>query len=439
MVTSEQSRKLIAGAKSVLAANDLGCSTKPAPDLYPHQWDWDSCFIAIGIARYDPQRAAEEIRSLLRGQWRSGMIPQIVFNPQATGYFPGPDVWQSQLSSDAPRHVQTSGITQPPVLATAVRVIANRAQGQPWLDPFLHEVYPKILLYHRFLYEQRDPDGTGLIVVVHPWESGLDNSPPYLDAGERVQLTYQPKYERLDLLHVSAKNRPTNKNYDLFVWLLEQMRAVKWDQRRYLEHAALQVEDVLFNSILCRANLDLAAIASSIGEDRTAANTWFEQTSGAINAYLWDETDGTYYSRDRVAGHLLKDDTIAAFHTLYGQVAPPERAGRLIDAHLLDPAAYWPKAGYPVPTTAMNAPYFNPENYWLGPVWVNTNWMVMRGLREYGCEDLAEDIRDKTLGLVERSGYREYFNPLTGEGYGTQSFGWTAALTLDLLAPTDAQ
>jgi len=61
--------------------------------------------------------------------------------------------------------------------------------------------------------------------MVHPWESGLDNSPPYLDAGRRVHLTYKPQYERLDLLHVAAKNRPTNKDYDLFVWLLEQMRA----------------------------------------------------------------------------------------------------------------------------------------------------------------------------------------------------------------------
>jgi len=38
---------LFQAAKDVLAANDLGTSTKPAPDLYPHQWNWDSCFIAI--------------------------------------------------------------------------------------------------------------------------------------------------------------------------------------------------------------------------------------------------------------------------------------------------------------------------------------------------------------------------------------------------------
>src|ERR1700688_4835410 len=103
---------LVERAKSVLKANDLGQSTKPAPNLYPHQWNWDSCFIAIGISRYDTERAALELRSLLHGQWRNGLIPQIIFNPEGSGYFPGPDVWQSTRSPDAPTSVETSGITQ---------------------------------------------------------------------------------------------------------------------------------------------------------------------------------------------------------------------------------------------------------------------------------------------------------------------------------------
>lgn len=433
MTVDVNGEQLVAGARAVLAANDVGASTKPAPDLYPHQWNWDSCFMAIGIARYDPQRAAEEVRSLLHGQWRNGLVPQIVFNPKGTGYFPGPDVWQSKLSPDAPTDVDTSGITQPPVLATAILAIWNAASKEPWAREFLAEVYPKVLLAHSFLYEERNPDGSGLVVVVHPWESGLDNSPPYLDAGKRVKMSYKPKYERLDLLHVAPRNRPTNKDYDLFVYLLEQMRNVNWDQRRYLQNAPLQVQDVLFNSILCRADRDLAAIASILNENPLEATSWYEQTKRAINDTCWDERDGTYYSFDRVAGRLLKDDTIAGFHTLYGEAATDERAERLIHEHLLDPEAYWPDGGYPIPTTAMNSPWFNPENYWLGPVWVNTNWMVLHGLRTYGREELAESISHITLELVEKSGYREYYNPMTGEGYGTNSFGWTSALTIDLI------
>jgi hypothetical protein len=177
---------LIEGAKEVLHKNDLGSSTKPAPDLYPHQWNWDSCFIAIGLSHLGFERAAAEIRSLLRGQWRNGLVPQIVFNPHASGYFPGPDVWQSERSPDAPRDVRTSGITQPPVLASAALRVYQNAENREEALSFLREVYPKIRLYHEWLYSERNPDGTGLVVVVHPWESGLDNSPPYLDAGRRL-------------------------------------------------------------------------------------------------------------------------------------------------------------------------------------------------------------------------------------------------------------
>ncbi len=433
MTTGIDSEKLVEGAKAVLKSNDLGHSTKPAPGLYPHQWNWDSCFIAIGISRYDVKRAAEEIRALLRGQWKNGLVPQIVFNPEGTGYFPGPDVWQSTRSPAAPRNVETSGITQPPILAIAVRAIYENAEDKDWARTFLAEVFPKVLLFHRFLYEERNPDGDGLVVVIHPWESGLDNSPPYLDAGSRVELTYKPNYERLDLLHVSAKNRPTNKDYDLFVWLLEQMRAVDWDQSRYLESATLQVQDVIFNSILCRANRDLVEIARQIGEDPGLVLSWDEQTTSAINGRLWDPQDGMYYSFDRVAGRLLKDDTLAGFLPLFGGVAPENRAQQLIEEHLANPKQFWPEGGFAIPTTALDSSWFNPENYWLGPVWVSTNWMVLHGLNEYGHQAMAQEVAQQTLALVGRSGYHEYFNPLTGAGYGTDSFGWTAALTIDLL------
>ncbi|MGH2468690.1 MAG: MGH1-like glycoside hydrolase domain-containing protein [Chloroflexota bacterium] len=195
----------------------------------------------------------------------------------------------------------------------------------------------------------------------------------------------------------------------------------------------MQVQDVLFNSILCRANRDLAEIATIIGEDPSQLREWNDQTRTALKDRCWDEEDGIYYDLDRVTGRLLKDNTIAGLHTLYGGVAPPARAHRMIEEHLLNPAEYSPRDGYLAPTTSMDSSWFNPMNYWLGPVWVSTNWMLLHGLRDYRREDLARHLRDDTLHLVAQSGFREYFNPLTGEGYGTDSFGWTAALTIDLI------
>lgn len=433
-LTREQRQSLKMAAQAVLQSNDLGGSTKPAPELYPHQWNWDSCFIAVGIARYDSERAVTELRSLLRGQWDNGLVPQIVFNPTATGYFPGPDVWQCRRSPNAPQDVQTSGITQPPVLASAALRIWEAAQDKERVAVELRNILPSIVRYHEWLYRERDPDQSGLITVVHPWESGLDNSPPYLDGGSRVHMTYKPHYTRLDTLHVAAANRPTNKDYDLFVYLLEQMREDNWDQVAYLKHAPLAVEDVLFNSVLCRANRDLARLSKWLGSSPDQANDWFRQTSTAIQSKLWSAQDNTFYSYDRKADHLLKNDTIAGLHALYGSAATSEQAQAMIEGQLLSAKKFWPAQGLPIPTTAFDSRWFNPENYWLGPVWVNTNWMVSEGLDAYGRNDLATAVRQATLTLVERSGFREYFHPVTGEGYGTDSFSWSAALTLDLLA-----
>ncbi len=60
-------RELLEQAKNVLAGNWVGGHTKPSPELYPHQWSWDSGFIAFGYAHYDQERAQREMLSLFRG------------------------------------------------------------------------------------------------------------------------------------------------------------------------------------------------------------------------------------------------------------------------------------------------------------------------------------------------------------------------------------
>ena len=67
---------MIEQAKAVLEMNDRGNYTQPAHGLYPHQWLWDSCFVAIGLRHLDVDRAKRELLSLLRGQWRANGGPQ---------------------------------------------------------------------------------------------------------------------------------------------------------------------------------------------------------------------------------------------------------------------------------------------------------------------------------------------------------------------------
>src|SRR6187431_2739106 len=86
-------------AQGVLERNRRGTWTCPADGFYPHQWLWDSCFIAIGLASYDPPRATDELRALFRGQWSNGMMPHMIFadNVRDVG---SRRIWQSKRNPD---------------------------------------------------------------------------------------------------------------------------------------------------------------------------------------------------------------------------------------------------------------------------------------------------------------------------------------------------
>src|SRR5690606_14636537 len=181
---------LAARAAYILRDNDLGELTTAAPRLYPHLWSWDAAFIAIGLATVSVPRAIVELRTLLNAQWRTGMLPHIVFGPDEE-YFPGADVWDSACAAAAPVGVRTSGICQPPVHAIAVRRVldAGRRNGgtdRELAERFAEETFDRWLAWHRWLATARDPSGRGLLEIYHSWESGMDNSPRWDAAYEGV-------------------------------------------------------------------------------------------------------------------------------------------------------------------------------------------------------------------------------------------------------------
>lgn len=128
---------LVEQARMVLDFNWTGEYTKPGPRLYPHQWSWDSALVAIGYSRYAGERAIKELTHLFDAQWKNGLLPQIVFNPRFGTYFPGINFWHANESPDAPTHVKTSGIVQPPLHATAALYVYERAGGDVGARAFL--------------------------------------------------------------------------------------------------------------------------------------------------------------------------------------------------------------------------------------------------------------------------------------------------------------
>jgi hypothetical protein len=425
-------------AKKILDDNWLGSSTKPAPSLYPHQWNWDSAFIAIGRSHYDTDRAIEEIETLFKAQWANGMVPQIVFNREALGhYFPEPDFWQTERSPHAPENQLTSGITMPPVHAITVEKIYLNAGKSRSVLPFLRRIYPMLLSSHEYLYRERDPDGEGLVYIRHPWESGIDNSPTW-DAPLRaikIDKTLLPHYERKDLKHgVDPKMRPGDDEYDRYVYLVDLFRQNEYDEARIMRICPFLIQDPLFNSVLCRANESLARIAGVIGEDSQMQKAWAKKTGEAIRDKLWHAEHEIFDAYDLVADTSIEVDTAAGFLPLYAGAATREQARKIYER--LNSASFCALHQgncFTIPNYDTQKEGFDRSNYWRGPVWININWMLAQGLRRYGYTLKADSLQKDLLQLPIRFGFHEYFDSFDGTGYGTDNFGWTAALFIDLV------
>ena len=445
--TPGQVKPLAAG---VLHRNDLEGWTKPGPSLYPHQWSWDSAFIALGLAHLDNRRARQELETLFASQWASGKVPHIVFNPEAPpkSYFPDAERWGSAaLSSDAPSSPHTSGLCQPPVHAIAVLRIwetARAKEDERRVEAgrnFLRDSYPRLLAWHLYLTTARDPEGSGLVTIYHPWESGTDNSPRWDDTLEEVEVGDLPPYTRYDLKHVAdPSHRPSDMEYDRYLWLLELLKKARYDEATIYESHPFLVKDVLFSAILVAANealLEIAAAVDASDEERTLIEGWVERGRKSLEE-RWDPNLKLCLDYDLRAGKPARVRTIAGFAPLIAGGLTPERLRGLI--RTLDSPAFAgnPRLNRPLPpSTSPEEEGFHPRSYWRGPTWPVANWLLWWSLVRAGETERAEGIRRASLDQISDGGFAEYFEPFTGEPLGSPDQSWTAAVALDFLAASD--
>lgn len=427
-------------AKTVLANNSKGDYTIPAEGLYPHQWLWDSCFIAIGVSHYDIDRAQKELLSLLRGQWANGMLPNIIF-AKGKQHRIHADAWRSWLNPYAPDNVHTTGITQPPMLAEAVRSVGDKLK-LPERRTWYQTMYPGLLAYHQWLYKERDPHSEGLTLQVHPWETGLDNTPPWMYELHEHEMPWWVRMAdtkfgefvvnrfRRDTKFVPPGERLSAFEAAALFSVQHRLRRKAFDIDKILSHSLFAIEDLTFNSIFIRANDHLKHIAKTIAQDLPQELTDnMKKTEKSLES-MWDAYSGQYYSRNFITHKLIKVPSIATLMPLYSGSVSKERAEQLVGL-LHDKKQFGSE--FPVASVPVNSEWFKPHGYWQGPVWINTNWLIVKGLEEYGHKEEAAHIVQQTRKLIEMNGFYEYFSPLDGSRAGAKNFSWSAALTIDML------
>ena len=436
--------ELAARAAELLRGNDLGGMTVAAPRLYPHMWSWDAAFVSIGLAAVSVERAIVELDTLLSAQWATGMIPHIVFADDAGGYVPGPDRWAcSQLSASAPAGRQTSGLTQPPVHAIAVHRILERARAgtrsaRAAADDFLERRWNDLMRWHRWLAEARDPQQDGRIKLYHGWESGMDNSPRWDTAYANVIPGAVPPYRRNDnQLVTDPGQRPSDAEYDRYLWLLEEMKSVGYDDARLPAVMSFQVQDVFFSAVFALACEVLATVGEDRGRPRSDVRElhgWAQRFQAGVAASA-DRNTGAARDFDLRQQSWIEAETVAQFAPLLcgGLTEHQERA--LLERFEGPGCCGHPDLKFALPpSTSPLSKDFRPREYWRGPVWPVLNWLFAWAFARRGWEQRAQVLRREGLRQAADATFAEYYEPFSGEPLGSMQQSWTAAVVLDWLS-----
>jgi len=280
--------------------------------------------------------------------------------------------------------------TKPPVMAWAVAVVDRRSSDKSDTR-FLQEIYPKLVKLGDFWLKERGGEADGLFYYAGAdvgYDSGWDDAIRW-DDGYRTSKSDAHRLWAVDL------NCYMVMHYRAMAYLAERLNLAH-DQKIWLKKA----------NILAKR----------------------------INAKLWDKRLGFYVDRDRVTGKNGPALSPAGFMPLFVHIANSARAARMAKM-AADTQKFFPG----MPTAAYDTPGYDSNAFWRGPAWLNTSYFAIKGLRDYGCLQLAETLRTTLLGWIARDPTTiwEHYDSKTGGGAGAKAFGWSAAFSIAFVLDWD--
>jgi hypothetical protein len=333
----------------------------PNQETYPHQWLWDSCFHALVWSALGSDRGVTELQSCLARQHPDGFVPHMIY-------------WQQpELDRDFWGRSETSTITQPPMYGHAIAELVRAG----W--PIPAELFDKARRGLQQLFGRpRTP--AGLIPVIHPWETGCDDS------------------ARWDTL---VPDGPGDR--------VDRWRTVKSDLVAGIAAGRhdFVVGSVGFNGLVAWNALELASVSPDDSEELTVAATELS----ALVAARW--VGDRWVDDGPASGDIRTLDSMAAL------LVDPRQEG--FDA-LLDPAAFG--APYGPRGAHRDEPSYDPNIYWRGPAWPQLSYLMMVAAHRAGHRSLSAELASQLVAGARQSGLAEFWNPETGQGLGAMPQSW---------------
>lgn len=387
------------------------CYIQPSPSTYPYQYFWDTCLHVFTLtALGEHELAKENMRSLFAIQDDDGFVGHMLYWERVRPA-KWTDIFQSRPSRDLFRP-HMSALIQPPLVAQTIERIHYGTDDRE----FLGEMVPKLKRYFDWLADNRDFDGDGLLSIITTFESGMDWKPTF---DQVVDFPHGVANRRLFWRVVATDARNFFHRYD------NETLA----RKRYF-----LVKEVAFNTIYSQNLTSLGNLCDALGDpDAQRYKDRADTVMRSMVEQMYDEREAAFFDIDGGTNEKIRVMTPTIFFPLVIRSLPEEITDVLIERHLFSKQEF--DTPFPIPSVALNDPSFYPyesEFLWRGPTWVFYNWFVFQCLVYRDHTDEARMLQNAIRKLIQQSGFREYYNPFSGEGYGAENFTWSS-LVVDML------
>jgi len=341
---------------------------------------WDPMFILNAWAPLDDNQVVHDV---FRNYWNV-----IDNNPEA----PKGSYRYGMVPCTTKPDLPQDGYSQIPILAWGCLMVFNQTNDRKLLDLCL----PYLDKFLTWYSTERDVDNDGLI------EYGAYKKCSIADIVQTARFETFDLHATLDDLKLTSHpSRGTGGEWYGNIEGVDQTCFLAMSERAMIE--------------MCQR--------TGLVEMRKKYERSLAKRTEAIRTKMWDPETNFFYSLNRDTHKKIRIRTLQGFLALTAGLASEEQAKELVK-QLTDPSLFWSK--YPVTTSAMDEPSFDPNGFWRGDMWPPTNYLIALGLNRYGYYDVAIELADKMKELVEKCNGHAYerYNGVEGIGIGVKDYCW---------------